>query len=165
MIALCSAISSRVPGSAFPGRHKSSLSKHEAPVRRQPDWGFSQITAHKRGRATVCHRPEPSSANGKSRSENVSSSTMYICAETAACLPQQVRFRYGIDSAGRPGHGNHLTLPSGSGREPSVDGSSLNDRSLLVHMRSGSPSRRSLASAERRPIILPLRRAFVRITG
>ena len=75
---------------------------------------------------------------------------MYICAETAVWFPWQIRFLYGIDSAGRPGHGNHLTLPSGSGREPSVDGSSLNDRSLLVNIRSGSLSRRSFAMLERR---------------
>ena len=161
MIALCLTIPCRLPDSAFLARHKSSLRKHEAPVRRESDLEFSQTTARKCGRVSVYHRRGPSNATGRSRSENASSSTMRICAETAVWFPWQIRFLYGIDSAGRPGHGNHLILPSESGPEPSVDGSSLNDRSLVVHMRSGSPSRRSLA----RPIILPLRRAFVRITG
>src|SRR5258705_4078396 len=129
----CLAIFCRVRGSAFRGRHKSSSSKHEAPVRRESDWGFSQTTARKRGRVTVCHRRGPNSATKKTRSENASSSTTYIYAETAICFLWLVRFQYGIDSADRPGHENRLTLPSGSEPEPSIDDRRLNAWSLFVN--------------------------------
>ena len=36
MTALCPAIFFQIPGFVFPGQHKSSLRKHEAPVR--PNW-------------------------------------------------------------------------------------------------------------------------------
>jgi len=46
---------------------------------------------------------------------------MYIYEETAIWFLWVIQFHYGIDSADRPGHGNHLTLPSESEPEPSID--------------------------------------------
>jgi hypothetical protein len=45
---------------------------------------------------------------------------MYIYAENAIWFLLLIQFQYGIDSAGRPGHGNRLILPSGFGPEPSI---------------------------------------------
>src|SRR5438046_1507259 len=49
------------------------------------------------------------------------------------CVRSPIHLQHEIDSAARPGHGNQLTLPSGSGPEPSIDGTRLNDWSLVVN--------------------------------
>ncbi len=77
---------------------------------------FSQSTARKYGRVTVCHLRRPSSATGKSQSENASSSMMCICAGTATSFPSPSRFPCEIDSASQPGHSNRLILPGESAR-------------------------------------------------
>jgi hypothetical protein len=57
-----------------------------------------------------------------------------IFAQTAIWFLSLIQFQRGIDSASRPGRGNRLTLPSGAAPEPSIDGTRLNDWSLLVNI-------------------------------
>src|SRR5207245_11544235 len=74
-----------------------------------------------RGRAPACHRRGPSSATGRSRGGNASSSMMCICARTPIWSRWPIQFGHEIDNAARPEHCNHLTLTSESEPGPSVD--------------------------------------------
>ena len=75
---------------------------------------------------------DPVSATGKSGCENASSSMMCTFGQTAVWFRLPIHLQHEIDSAAQPGHGNRLTSPSGSGAEPSVDGTRLNGWSVPV---------------------------------